>query len=208
MLSLPRTTSQIVVQQIGSTLNLQNFLRHLIVGWLLNNILKISQNPFGGKWKKIGFDDFQLSPQDTQFQQHHKLRQSHLYHCIQHLPPGGFIRILKIRRRRRQREGQKSNSFNNENNSFPHHAFLYFSLPSVHDYAVKMPNFTFYGGSTQARMKFSLFLKLDMVHRNSTLGGFNDIWQSYWLGVIAMKIERTRIHFFWDGFAAVANLGS
>ena len=23
-----------------------------------------------------------------------------------------------------------------------------------------------------------------------------------------MKIERTRIHFFWDGFAAVTNLGS
>ena len=26
-----------------------------------------------------------------------------------------------------------------------HHAFLYISLPSVHDYDVKMPNFTFCG---------------------------------------------------------------
>ena len=25
-----------------------------------------------------------------------------------------------------------------------HHAFLYISLPSLHDYDVKLPNFTFY----------------------------------------------------------------
>ena len=30
-----------------------------------------------------------------------------------------------------------------------HHAFLYISLPSLHDYDVKMPNFMFYRGSTQ-----------------------------------------------------------
>ena len=39
-----------------------------------------------------------------------------------------------------------------------HHAFLYISLPSLHDYAVKMPNFTMYRGSyrgsTQATTKF------------------------------------------------------
>ena len=29
-----------------------------------------------------------------------------------------------------------------------HHAFLYISLPSLHDYEVKMPNFTMYRGST------------------------------------------------------------
>ena len=37
-----------------------------------------------------------------------------------------------------------------------HHAFLYISLPSVHDYDVKMPNFTMYRGSTQATTKFPL----------------------------------------------------
>ena len=31
-----------------------------------------------------------------------------------------------------------------------HHAFLYISLPSLHDYDVKMPNCKFYGGSKQA----------------------------------------------------------
>ena len=37
-----------------------------------------------------------------------------------------------------------------------HHAFLYISLPSLHDYDVKMPNFTMYRGSTQATSKFPL----------------------------------------------------
>ena len=37
-----------------------------------------------------------------------------------------------------------------------HHAFLYISLPSLHDYDVKMPNFTMYRGSTQATTKFPL----------------------------------------------------
>ena len=37
-----------------------------------------------------------------------------------------------------------------------HHDFLYISLPSLHDYDVKMPNFTMYRGSTQATTKFPL----------------------------------------------------
>ena len=31
-----------------------------------------------------------------------------------------------------------------------HHAFLYISLPSLHDYDVKVPNCKFYGGRKQA----------------------------------------------------------
>ena len=31
-----------------------------------------------------------------------------------------------------------------------HHAFLYISLPSLHDYDVKMSNYKFYGGRKQA----------------------------------------------------------
>ena len=59
-----------------------------------------------------------------------------------------------------------------------HHAFLYISLPSLHDYDVKMPIFTFYSDSTQAT-KFPLsfwtwiwFLGIQV------LGGFTYIWQS------------------------------
>ena len=50
---------------------------------------------------------------------------------------------------------------------------LYISLASLHDYEVRMPNFTFYIGSTQATTKFPFsFLNLNMVLRNSTLGRF------------------------------------
>ena len=34
--------------------------------------------------------------------------------------------------------------------------FLYISLPPLHDYDVKMPNCTFYGGRKQATTNFSL----------------------------------------------------
>ena len=36
-----------------------------------------------------------------------------------------------------------------------HHAFLYMSLPLLHDYDVKVPSFTFYGGRKQATTNFS-----------------------------------------------------
>ena len=37
-----------------------------------------------------------------------------------------------------------------------HHAFLLMSLPSLRDYDVKMPDFTFYRGSTKETAKFPL----------------------------------------------------
>ena len=36
-----------------------------------------------------------------------------------------------------------------------HHAILYISLPLLHDYAVKMPSFTFYEGRKQVTTNFS-----------------------------------------------------
>ena len=57
-----------------------------------------------------------------------------------------------------------------------HHTFLYISLLSLHDYGVKLPNFTFYGGHKQATMVFFfLFLNLSGVLKNSTPGKFADI---------------------------------
>ena len=35
------------------------------------------------------------------------------------------------------------------------HAFFYIPLPSLHDYDVKMPNFTYYGERKQATTNFS-----------------------------------------------------
>ena len=45
-----------------------------------------------------------------------------------------------------------------------------------------------------------------MVPRNSTQGGFAHIWQSKWIGIIAIKTERTQIHFLSDVFVAAASL--
>ena len=38
-----------------------------------------------------------------------------------------------------------------------HHAFLYISLPSLHDYAVKLANFTFRGRRERAKTIFFFF---------------------------------------------------
>ena len=52
-------------------------------------------------------------------------------------------REFKMPRRRQQRERQNMMGF------------LCISLPSLHDYDGKMPNFAFYGGRKQAAAKFS-----------------------------------------------------
>ena len=39
------------------------------------------------------------------------------------------------------------------------HTFLYISLPSLHDYGVKIPNFTFYGGRKRATTNLSFSFK-------------------------------------------------
>ena len=51
-----------------------------------------------------------------------------------------------------------------------------------------------------------LFLNLDMAPRNSIPGGFTNIWQSKWVEIIAVKTERTQIHFLSDNLFAVASL--
>ena len=38
-----------------------------------------------------------------------------------------------------------------------HHAFLYISLPSLHDYDVELLNFTFYGGREHKTTTFYFF---------------------------------------------------
>ena len=41
---------------------------------------------------------------------------------------------------------------------------------------------------------------------NSTSGEFAYIWQSKWVGIIAIRTERTQIHFLNDVLVAVASL--
>ena len=88
-----------------------------------------------------------------------------------------------------------------------HHAFLYISLPSLHGYDVKLPNFVFCGERKQATTKFNFdLLNLNMVPRNSTSGGLAKIWQSKWVGIITIRTERRQIHFLSDVLVAVASL--
>ena len=85
-----------------------------------------------------------------------------------------------------------NNRFNEQNKTLHvHHAFLYISLPSLHDYNVKMPNCTFYGGRklvTSDDEIFLLFVNLHMVLRNSTPAEFTYIWQSRYIAIIPIKI--------------------
>ena len=61
---------------------------------------------------------------------------------------------------KRRRESKKSNSLTRQNNNFARVSrfFAYISFPSLHDYHVKMPNFTFCEGCKQAMTKFSFSL--------------------------------------------------
>ena len=51
---------------------------------------------------------------------------------------------------------KKVNRLNRQNNNSTRSSrFMYNTLPSLHDYDGKMPNFKFYGGRKQATTKFS-----------------------------------------------------
>ena len=67
-------------------------------------------------------------------------------------------------------------------------------------------NITFMDYVNKQRRNWFLFLNLNMVPRNSTPGGFAWIWQSQWVGTIAMKTERTQIHFLSGVLVDVASL--
>ena len=88
-----------------------------------------------------------------------------------------------------------------------HLTFWYISLPFLHDYDVKLPDFTFREDVNKRRRNFIPSLNLNMVLRNSTPGGFAYIWQRKWFGIIAMKTEWTKAQFWSDVFAAVASSG-
>ena len=117
-------------------------------------------------------------------------------------------RDFKIQRRGRQRERQISNGFYKQNNNFARaprffvHFFAHFCTTTTWKCLISR----FMGDITSDDKTQFLFLYLDMVPRNSTPGGFANIWQSTWVGIIAIKTERTQIHFLSDILIAVASL--
>ena len=98
-------------------------------------------------------------------------------------------RDFKIQRRGRQRGRQ------NKKQEVLKTLFCTFLCPFLHD--VNMPDFAFYGGRKQATTKFYFSictwicsLGIQIQEGSST---FDKV--SAWVGIIAIKTERTQIHF-------------
>ena len=128
--------------------------------------------------------------------------------------PQFAFRYFAIQRRGRQRERQKKNKtkknktkqnkrFNKQDNSFERasHFFVHF-FDAFARLRREKSNFALYGGRRQATTKFYFsFWAWISVTWNSASGGFDwlhSVWQSKWVGIIALKKERTQIHFFND----------
>ena len=84
-----------------------------------------------------------------------------------------------------------------------HHAFLDISLPSLHNYDVKIPNCKFQRRTSDNESLF-LSLNLSAVLKKSTPGKLAYTCHFQQIGVNTTKKEKTRIHFKTDVFAAVA----
>ena len=83
------------------------------------------------------------------------------------------------------------------------HAFLYISLLSLHDYNVKVPNFTLRRVREHKTMTFLLFLDFDTVLEFNSRKLAN-IWRIERVGISAMKFEVVAIRFLSDVFVAIA----
>ena len=81
-----------------------------------------------------------------------------------------------------------------------HHTFFYISLPSLHNYDVKMPNFTFMEDvNKRGRIFFLLYLNLSAIPKKFTryILTLSLNWNKH-------AKKTTQIHFKSDVFAAIA----
>ena len=86
-----------------------------------------------------------------------------------------------------------------------HVAFLYISLPSLHDYDVNLPNFTFCQGREHKATTFFFFSWTSIQSLRIQLQKKDYIWRIEWDGISATEVESARIHFLKSGvFVAVA----
>ena len=77
-------------------------------------------------------------------------------------------------------------------NLYVHHTFWYNSLPSLHDYDVKVPYFTFSGGRKQATTNFLCFSKLKYGPQETNSRTFAYIWHFQQFGINAKKTLKKR----------------
>ena len=68
------------------------------------------------------------------------------------------------------------------------------------------PNFAFCEERKQATTKLNFSSELGYGPLDSVSGGFAYIWQSRYVGIVAIKTERTQIHFSSDVLVAIASL--
>ena len=113
-----------------------------------------------------------------------------------------------IRRRDGNENVQNNNRFSRQNNNcarashFFVHFFVVFCTTTTKNCLILL----FLEDVNRPRRNFiPVFLNLNMVLRNSTPGGFAYIWRTKWVGIIAIKTERTQIQFWSDVFAAFAS---
>ena len=99
--------------------------------------------------------------------------------------------------------GKKTIGLDWKNNNL-HHAFLFISLPSLHDYDVKMPNFTFCGGREHKATTFFFFFSTSIQSFRIQLQKKNaKIWRIEWDRISEIKFEARRLHFLSDVLVAV-----
>ena len=102
------------------------------------------------------------------------------------------------------RTAKKAVALDWQNNNM-HHAFWYISLSPLHDYDVKILNFTFCRGCEHNTETFFAFSWTSIqsfriqVHKKIV-----NIWPIERNGISAIKFEEARLHFLRDIFAAVA----
>ena len=116
-------------------------------------------------------------------------------------------RHFAIRWRDSNENVKNNNRFGRQNHSFARashcfvHFFAVFFTATTWNCLIRL----FREKVNERGRNFILSLNLNVVHRDSTPGGFAYIWQSRWVGIIALKTERTQVHFWSDVFAAVAS---
>ena len=117
-------------------------------------------------------------------------------------------RDFKNQRRGRQRERQKNNRFCKQNNNFAHASrfFVHFFARFCTITTWKCLISRFMEDVNKRRRNFISISVLGYGQEIQFHGGFAYIWQSRWVGIIAIKTERTQIHFLSDVLIAIASL--
>ena len=126
-----------------------------------------------------------------------------------HHPSLFDIRDFKNQRLDDNEKVKKSKRFNKQNNNFAQapHFFVHF-LPVFARLRRENALFRVYGGRKQATTKFyfSFWAWIWSLEIQLFKGGFAYIWQSKWVGIMAIKTDRMQIHFLSDVFVVFASL--